>query len=156
MNKWIEGATWNSYKTIFQKYSNLFNLASLPKNRHIDLNLLRKKLVEDDPLYEIKLQIEKILWRMNETIVITLDDIDRMEPEEIMIILKLVKLLSDFPKIIFILLLDEKRVSNIITKKVLRILQQLSTKNYKFPNRTRTIYKRRTKSYFIFQYQEVF
>ncbi len=116
LNHEIDKRTWNSYKTIFQKYSNFFNLPKT-NNKLINLELLKQKLIEEKPLWEIKTQIEKILWRINETIVITLDDIDRMEPEEIMIILKLVKLLSDFPKIIFILLLDEKRVSNIITTK---------------------------------------
>jgi hypothetical protein len=65
-------------------------------------------------LIQIKEEITEKLSSIEEKIVIVLDDIDRLEPKSIYEILKLVKLVSDFPNIIFILPFDYSRVSKII------------------------------------------
>lgn len=74
-------------------------------------------LLRRDPLNKLKLQIDETLSKIPGPIVIVLDDIDRMEPNMVLMTLKLVKLLSDFPKVIFILPFDYSRVTSVITKK---------------------------------------
>ncbi|MBD3300513.1 MAG: hypothetical protein GF347_04125 [Candidatus Moranbacteria bacterium] len=65
-------------------------------------------------LTQIKEEIKESLTSIKEKIIIVLDDIDRLKPKDLFLIIKLVKLVSDFPNIIFILPMDYSRVSKII------------------------------------------
>jgi len=66
-------------------------------------------------LGETKIQIKKNFKKVDDKkIVVFIDDLDRMMFKEVMIVLKIVKLLSDFPHIIFILPFDYLRVSSLI------------------------------------------
>jgi len=68
------------------------------------------------PLTKLKEQITDTLSKIPGPVVVVLDDIDRMEPNMVLITLKMVKLLSNFPKIIFILPFDYNRIASLITK----------------------------------------
>jgi hypothetical protein len=81
------------------------------------INSIIDTFSSDDSLNKLKENIKDKLQLIEEKIVIVLDDIDRMEPDEIMTVLKLVKLVADFPRLIFILPMDYDRVSNIIANK---------------------------------------
>ncbi len=63
-------------------------------------------------LYEIKEELNDILKNQNHKIVIFIDDIDRLNKNEIRQIFQLVKLLADFPNTIYILAFDKKIVVN--------------------------------------------
>lgn len=56
-------------------------------------------------------------YHKNESVIIVLDDIDRMSPDEVVFVLKLVKMISDFPQIIFVLPMDYNKVAEIVEKK---------------------------------------
>lgn len=76
-------------------------ISRLPFINHDDLGYLKKKIC-------------KQLKRLPHEIIIVLDDIDRLRYKEIVVVLQLVKQLSDFPNIVFILPFDYERVENLI------------------------------------------
>ncbi|MEC1714858.1 P-loop NTPase fold protein [Schinkia azotoformans] len=59
----------------------------------------------------IKDKIEIKLNDSNQKIIVFIDEIDRLDPAEIQILFKLVRLVCDFPKVIYVLALDEEVVS---------------------------------------------
>lgn len=79
-----------------------------------------KKLSEAKPKADIstlKERIEKILSESSKKIVVIMDDIDRLDKEEIQAIFRLVKLSADFPNTIYILSFDMERVSEALAEK---------------------------------------
>ena len=107
--------TGRSHRKAFLRYAALISEVNLSPTGWLSFTL--SNLVGKQTLQEVKDELRNFLGTLDQTIVITLDDIDRMEVEEIMMVLKLVKLLSDFPRILFVLLLDQERVSRIIVEK---------------------------------------
>lgn len=75
------------------------------------------KALSEIDIEEIKYRIEKILEDENKRIVIIMDDIDRLDKEEIQAIFKLVKIAGDFKNIIYILAFDEEMVASALEEK---------------------------------------
>ncbi|WP_282139181.1 KAP family P-loop NTPase fold protein [Rossellomorea aquimaris] len=66
----------------------------------------------------IKHRIEQKLKRLDQKVVIFIDDLDRMERDEILLILKMIRLFSDFDNFIYILSFDKKRVERILYREM--------------------------------------
>lgn len=67
----------------------------------------------------IKKKIEGKLEKLNQKVVIFIDDLDRMEREEILLVFKMVKLFSDFDNFIYILSFDKRRIERILRREML-------------------------------------
>ncbi|HDR7248049.1 TPA: hypothetical protein QCX05_003057, partial [Bacillus pacificus] len=65
---------------------------------------------------DIKEAIEKSLETSNKKIVVFIDDIDRLNKEEIQTIFRLVRLICDFPNITYIVALDEEIVASALAE----------------------------------------
>lgn len=90
----------------------------------VDLKLEAKETLEKlgeelskTDVEELKKEIENILNEENRKIVVVMDDIDRLNKEEIQTIFRLVKLSADFPNTIYILSFDIERVSEALAEK---------------------------------------
>jgi predicted KAP-like P-loop ATPase len=68
-------------------------------------------------LEELKSRIEKFLEEADQRVVIIMDDIDRLDRDEIQSVFKLVKLSADFPNTAYILAFDEERVAQALHEK---------------------------------------
>ncbi|WAI12303.1 KAP family P-loop NTPase fold protein [Bacillus cereus] len=66
----------------------------------------------------VKNKIEDKLKKLDQKVVIFIDDLDRMEREEILLIFKMVKLFSDFDNFIYILSFDKKRIERILFREM--------------------------------------
>ncbi|MCU5305760.1 P-loop NTPase fold protein [Bacillus cereus] len=66
----------------------------------------------------VKNKIEDKLKKLDQKVVIFIDDLDRMEREEILLIFKMVKLFSDFDNFIYILSFDKKRIERILWREM--------------------------------------
>ncbi|PGM93425.1 P-loop NTPase fold protein [Bacillus cereus] len=66
----------------------------------------------------VKNKIEDKLKKLDQKVVIFIDDLDRMEREEILLIFKMVKLFSDFDNFIYILSFDKKRIERILYREM--------------------------------------
>ena len=79
-----------------------------------------EKLAEAKPkadLTELKDRIEKILEESDKKIIVIMDDIDRLDKEEIQAVFRLIKLTADFPNTIYLLSFDIERVSEALAEK---------------------------------------
>ncbi|PFM42215.1 hypothetical protein COC59_26645 [Bacillus cereus] len=97
-----------------KKYADILSSVSL---RGFGATLSFKELVDRfkpgqsmDSLSDLKKEIEMLLKDYPKRIVVYIDDIDRLEGSEIRMIFKLVRLVADFPKVTYILALDEEVV----------------------------------------------
>ncbi|WP_257150499.1 KAP family P-loop NTPase fold protein [Bacillus cereus] len=97
-----------------KKYADILSSVSL---RGFGATLSFKELVDrfkpgqsTGSLSDLKKEIEMLLKDYPKRIVVYIDDIDRLEGSEIRMIFKLVRLVADFPKVTYILALDEEVV----------------------------------------------
>lgn len=67
-------------------------------------------------LHEQRAWIEQELRRINKKFVVMIDDLDRLEHDEIRDILRLVRLTADFPNVIYLVAYDRLRVEEVLDK----------------------------------------
>jgi predicted KAP-like P-loop ATPase len=77
------------------------------------LKLFRRK-PKDVP--QLKAEISKLLRSSSRRILFTVDDLDRLTPEEILEVFKVVKALADFPNVIYLLSFDKVAVAHALSK----------------------------------------
>ena len=68
--------------------------------------MLTKRKPKDVPA--LKSEISKILWEAEKRILVVIDDIDRLTPEEVRQVFTVIKALADFPYVVYLLALDRK------------------------------------------------
>ncbi len=73
-----------------------------------DFKDLSKKLSEEDSLINIKTNINENLVKSKIRLLITIDDLDRLTPEEVLEVFQLIKLNSNFVNTVFILAYDRE------------------------------------------------
>lgn len=83
---------------------------------NIDISTFFKIQTNKD-LLDIKNKIKNCLAKNNKQIIIVIDDLDRLFPEELLLIFQVIKMLVDFPNIIYILSFDKGIVTNILKEK---------------------------------------
>ena len=74
-------------------------------------------LNEQEDLKELKEKIESSIKTINKKILIIIDDIDRLQTDEILAIFQLIIINANFKNIIFLLALDPKRVTSLFNEK---------------------------------------
>ena len=67
------------------------------------------KTIAQQPVYESKHLLDKTLQRLNKKILIVIDDIDRLDPDETLLIFKLTKIVANLSNMIFILAYDKEK-----------------------------------------------
>ena len=92
--------------------SNFYDSPSLKMIRNI-LNVSKKTIeyLPKESLSEIKSRLKDKLKEKNEKLIIIIDDIDRMDNEEFLAVLKLVREFAELPNIIFILSISEESIA---------------------------------------------
>jgi len=61
---------------------------------------------------EVRKQVETVLKKHKATIVVFVDDIDRLDRKEIQTLFKLIRLAADFPYVIYVLAFDDEIVAS--------------------------------------------
>ncbi len=105
-----------SINKIFRNYSKKLSFALAPE---ISLGPLKISLpVSKDQTNETPNQLrKKLVAELKEItgrVIVLVDNIDRLDPSELMLIFKLVRLCSDFPHFIYVLAFDQYQVRNIL------------------------------------------
>lgn len=77
-------------------------------------HLIKRKA--KDGLIAQRVQLQAALARLDRAIVVVIDDIDRLQPKEVLDILRLVRLTGNFPKLIYLLAFDRSRVELILNR----------------------------------------
>lgn len=65
----------------------------------------------------VKADIEKLLAQADGKIIFLIDNLDRLDAQELTLVLKLIRLCSDLPNTIYVLAFDKLQVENILTEK---------------------------------------
>ncbi|MGV7116445.1 KAP family P-loop NTPase fold protein [Paenibacillus kyungheensis] len=101
-------------KKELKKYADILSSVSIRSfNSIISLKEIFNKIMpdpENSDISNVKSKIEKLLELSNRKLVVYIDDVDRLDGEEIKSIFKLVRLVADFPNIIYVIALDEEVV----------------------------------------------
>lgn len=74
-----------------------------------------KEKIPND-LSTLKMKITSLLKDINHRFIVTIDDVDRLEPSEAIEVLRLVRSVADFPNLIYILCYDTERLAEAIQK----------------------------------------
>ncbi|WP_339607017.1 P-loop NTPase fold protein [uncultured Roseivirga sp.] len=82
-----------------------------------DFKDLSKKLSEEDSLINIKTNINENLVKSKIRLLITIDDLDRLTPEEVLEVFQLIKLNSNFVNTVFILAYDREVIVSYLQDK---------------------------------------
>ncbi len=118
LNQTLKDKYGKNLEPNLNKYVELITPATeavgLPKSINKLISFL--PFFKNKSLEELKHKINKDLSEIPDKIVIVIDDLDRLECDEIMLVLKLVRQNSDFSNIIFILPFDYQRVSQLISQ----------------------------------------
>jgi Cdc6-like AAA superfamily ATPase len=106
----------------FSKYASILSPLSIGLGGIVDLSPGEVfsnvgKAFSSVELESLKERIEKILDDENKKVVIFIDDIDRLDRQEIQMLLKIVKLCANFRHTIYILAFDEEMVASAISEK---------------------------------------
>lgn len=107
-------------------------VSELPSSIHIPYISIGKIAVEFTPLkssvknvIKLKMEIAEELRKQPRRIFVTVDDIDRLNPEEIRQLFGVIKSVADFPNVVYLLTFDKK-----VVIEALRESQGISGENY--------------------------
>lgn len=104
-----------NYKDLFKKYENLiFNL--IEKNTNITLNGFLDN--DNNDVETIKKGINDYIAFNDKKIVVIIDDIDRLDKDQILLVFKTVKTIFNFNNLIYILCYDEERINKIFEREL--------------------------------------
>lgn len=100
-----------SFSGLIRKYKDLI-LFPLKTKYLVDFSFLMK----EETLDEVKVRLSSMMANLDKKIVIFVDDLDRLSKEEALQILKMVKLISNFPNTVFVLSFDHQILNELLVK----------------------------------------
>jgi predicted KAP-like P-loop ATPase len=71
---------------------------------------LLQRSASDPSVFEERAELKEELSKLDSRLVVVLDDVDRLRPDEVRDIVRLVRLVGDFPNTIYLLAFDRQRV----------------------------------------------
>ncbi len=77
----------------------------------------KKKAEQIENPEDIKEDLRGMLKKLNQKFIILIDNLDRLDPPELLLMFKLVRLCSDFPNFVFVLAFDHKQVTKLVKLK---------------------------------------
>lgn len=86
----------------------------LPGGFKINLGGLRKNKQELESPENVRAVLRQALGKVNRRFIVLIDNLDRLDPPELMLMFKLVRLCSDFPNFVFVLAFDHEQVRKLI------------------------------------------
>jgi len=103
-----EEKVFSNYSFLFSKYAKLINGSST--NANIVLKAIGSLTQYSDQVEMLKKELGECLVKVDKKVVIFIDNIDRLDKNELFLMFKLVNLCCDFSNIMFILLYDKTQV----------------------------------------------
>jgi hypothetical protein len=103
------------FKNLIHRYAN-----SLTFTPELTIGILKLKIpVNTDPEspQDIKNNLTESLMSANGKLIFLIDNLDRLDAQELVLILKLIRLCSDLPNTIYVLAFDKVHVENILKEK---------------------------------------
>lgn len=111
---WNNSSGGNIYE-LLGKYSKLLWLVSNKLEIFIDTIIWNN--LKNLTLEGLKKEISTLLETLDRKVVIIIDDLDRCEPDEVMLVLNLVKNLWDFKNVIYLVSYDKEHIIDVLNSK---------------------------------------
>lgn len=119
-DKTLKGNPFETIRKIKRYFPKLLEQSSVSFGvpfLNIDLNL---EGINGDPLKKQKEEIDRLLKKIGKTVLIVIDDIDRLDAQETRLVFKLVRMTANFANTVFILAYDRGKVGEMISEKGIR------------------------------------
>lgn len=119
-DKTLEGNPFETIRKIKRYFPKLLERSSVSFGvpfLNVDLNL---EGINGDPLKKQKEEIDRLLKKIGKTVLIVIDDIDRLDAQETRLVFKLVRMTANFANTVFILAYDRGKVGEMISEKGIR------------------------------------
>jgi predicted KAP-like P-loop ATPase len=113
----LEESLGNNKKTagsLLQKYSGVFGMIPIVGTGASKFAEQVGKELSSNSLQEQRANVTKIMKSAEKTVLVIIDDIDRLDHEEIMALLKVVRLTANLPHVVYLLAFDDEAVAKII------------------------------------------
>ena len=107
---------WRRTRRHLAQFAGLVSEAPIP---YASTGKIVKRVIEpkQPDVYELKQSIAATLEKLDKRIVIVIDDIDRLTPEEIRQLFRVIKAVADFPNVLYLLAFDREMVIKALTEK---------------------------------------
>src|SRR4051794_20913299 len=133
-----DSETWKEIGLGLKRYAALLAPLSFVPGMDIaskSLTAVGAALSEDKSLHEQRATLTNKLADAPAQIVVMIDDVDRLEAEEIRQLVKLVRLVGDFPRMLYLLAYDEEPVSSALGEREAgrRYLEKIVQLSYQVP-----------------------
>ena len=103
--------------------------------------LAAKGGLEGKSLHELKVELCGLMAKLPRPVLVVIDDMDRLNPDEILQVFQLVKANADFPRLVFLLLFERGVVTNALNKisdnKGSEFLEKIVQVGYHIPHASR-------------------
>lgn len=113
----------NGLESAFQRYGAALSKhvswdpeIELPGGVKLKLGNVEKKEHEFENPEEVRDNLRNALGKLHKKFIVLIDNLDRLDPPELLLMFKLVRLCSDFPNFVFVLAFDHKQVQKLIQK----------------------------------------
>jgi Cdc6-like AAA superfamily ATPase len=94
------------------------------------------------PLAEVKSELSRDLQKLEGQLLVILDDVDRLTPDELLILVQLVKANADFPRVVYLLLMDrdvvERSLERLLPVQGRSFLEKIVQVTFTVPNANQT------------------
>jgi predicted KAP-like P-loop ATPase len=100
-----------------QKYSGVFGFIPVVGGGASKLAEQLGKELSANPLSAQRERVFDIMKNATRTVVVLIDDLDRLDREEILTVLKLIRLNANFPRIVYVLAFDDEVVARAVSVK---------------------------------------
>ena len=109
-------AEFRKYGAALSQYVSWEPEIPLPGGLKIKLGKISGKQKESESPEILRKGLIELLGKTNRKSIILIDNLDRLDPPELLLMFKLVRLCSDFPKFVYVLAFDHKQVENLIAQ----------------------------------------
>lgn len=80
-------------------------------------SILKRKGEEVKPLEKVREEVDSLMDEYGRRVFIFIDDIDRLEPENMLLVFKLIRLVADFRNTTYVLAVDRQHVEKVLTER---------------------------------------
>jgi hypothetical protein len=109
------GSSTKSAAKILEKYSGVFGLLPVVGSAAEKLAGQIGKEMSSDSLENQRERVVAIMREAVRTVVVLIDDLDRLDPEEILTMLKVIRLNANVPRVVYVLAFDDDMVARAVS-----------------------------------------
>lgn len=119
---------WKKLSSLINTYSKLIG-----NDDKVNIANILLKSSEKKDILKIKAEIDHILRYQSSKVIVVIDDIDRLMPEEIYLMFKLIRNVADFKNVLYLISFDEELVNNSLGTCGSEFLKKIINANFPLP-----------------------